>query len=101
MDVLNPVRMMAESGARGSAGQVLQLCGMRGIMANTSGRKVDIPVKSNFRLGLTPLEYFLSSRGGRKGLADKVLKTADSGYLTRRLEAVAQEVIIAQEDCFK
>ena len=101
MDVLNPVRMMAESGARGSAGQVLQLCGMRGIMANTSGRKVDIPVKSNFRLGLTPLEYFLSSRGGRKGLADKVLKTADSGYLTRRLEAVAQEVIISQEDCFK
>ena len=74
---------------------------MRGIMANTSGRKVDIPVKSNFRLGLTPLEYFISSRGGRKGLADKVLKTADSGYLTRRLEAVAQEVIIAQEDCFR
>jgi len=101
MDVLNPVRMMAESGARGNAGQVLQLCGMRGIMANTSGRKVDIPVKSNFRMGLTPLEYFISSRGGRKGLADKVLKTADSGYLTRRLEAVAQEVIIAQEDCFK
>ena len=101
MDVLNPVRMMAESGARGNAGQVLQLCGMRGIMANTSGRKVDIPVKSNFRMGLTPLEYFISSRGGRKGLADKVLKTADSGYLTRRLEAVAQEVIIAQEDCFR
>ncbi len=101
MDVLNPVRMMAESGARGNAGQVLQLCGMRGIMANTSGRKVDIPVKSNFRMGLTPLEYFISSRGGRKGLADKVLKTADSGYLTRRLEAVAQEVIISQEDCFK
>ncbi|MGN0961568.1 MAG: DNA-directed RNA polymerase subunit beta', partial [Christensenellales bacterium] len=100
MDVLNPVRMMAESGARGNAGQVLQLCGMRGIMANTSGRKVDIPVKSNFRMGLTPLEYFISSRGGRKGLADKVLKTADSGYLTRRLEAVAQEVIISQEDCF-
>ncbi len=101
MDQLNPVRMMAESGARGNVGQVLQLCGMRGIMANTSGRKVDIPVKSNFRLGLTPLEYFISSRGGRKGLADKVLKTADSGYLTRRLEAVAQEVIISQEDCFK
>ncbi|MBQ9791358.1 MAG: DNA-directed RNA polymerase subunit beta', partial [Clostridia bacterium] len=101
MDTLNPVRMMAESGARGNAGQVLQLCGMRGIMANTSGKKVDIPVRSNFRLGLTPLEYFLSSRGGRKGLADKVLKTADSGYLTRRIEAVAQEVIIADEDCFK
>ncbi len=101
MHPLNPVRMMAESGARGNVGQVLQLCGMRGLMSNTSGRKVDIPVKSNFRTGLTPLEYFISSRGGRKGLADKVLKTADSGYLTRRLEAVAQEVIITEEDCFK
>ena len=101
MDMLNPVRMMADSGARGTVGQVLQLCGMRGIMANTSGKKVDIPVKSNFRKGLTPLEYFLSSRGGRKGLADKVLKTADSGYLTRRLEAVAQEIIISEDDCFK
>jgi len=100
MNPLNPVRMMAESGARGNVGQVLQLCGMRGIMANTTGKKVDIPVKSNFRKGLTPLEYFLSSRGGRKGLADKVLKTADSGYLTRRLEAVAQEIIITEEDCF-
>ncbi len=101
MDPLNPVRMMADSGARGNVGQVLQLCGMRGIMANASGRKVDIPVKSNYRVGLTPLEYFISSRGGRKGLADKVLKTADSGYLTRRLEAVAQEVYISEEDCFK
>ncbi len=101
MNVLNPVRMMADSGARGSVGQVLQLCGMRGIMANTSGKKVDIPVKSNFRIGLTPLEYFLSSRGGRKGLADKVLKTADSGYLTRRLEAVAQEIVVTEDDCFK
>ena len=101
MDMLNPVRMMADSGARGTVGQVLQLCGMRGIMANTSGKKVDVPVKSNFRVGLTPLEYFLSSRGGRKGLADKVLKTADSGYLTRRLEAVAQEIIISEDDCFK
>ena len=101
MDPLNPVRMMAESGARGNVGQVLQLCGMRGIMANASGRKVDIPVKSNYRVGLTPLEYFISSRGGRKGLADKVLKTADSGYLTRRLEAVAQEVYISEDDCFK
>ena len=101
MDILNPVRMMADSGARGTVGQVLQLCGMRGIMANTSGKKVDIPVKSNFRKGLTPLEYFISSRGGRKGLADKVLKTADSGYLTRRLEAVAQEIIISEDDCFK
>ena len=101
MHLLNPVRMMADSGARGTVGQVLQLCGMRGIMANTSGKKVDVPVKSNFRVGLTPLEYFLSSRGGRKGLADKVLKTADSGYLTRRLEAVAQEIIISEDDCFK
>ena len=101
MNLLNPVRMMADSGARGTVGQVLQLCGMRGIMANTSGKKVDVPVKSNFRVGLTPLEYFLSSRGGRKGLADKVLKTADSGYLTRRLEAVAQEIIISEDDCFK
>ncbi len=100
MHPLNPVRMMAESGARGNVGQVLQLCGMRGIMANASGRKVDIPVKSNYRVGLTPLEYFISSRGGRKGLADKVLKTADSGYLTRRLEAVAQEVYISEDDCF-
>ena len=100
MDVLNPIKMMANSGARGSAGQINQLCGMRGIMANTSGRKVDIPVKSNFREGLTPLEYFLSSRGGRKGLADKVLKTADSGYLTRRLVDVAQEVVIDEDDCF-
>jgi len=101
MDVKNPVRMMANSGARGNAGQILQLCGMRGIMANTSGRKVDIPVKSNFRLGLTPIEYFLSSRGGRKGLADKVLKTADSGYLTRRLVDVAQDVVITEDDCFE
>ena len=100
MAVLNPIKMMANSGARGSAGQINQLCGMRGIMANTSGRKVDIPVKSNFREGLTPLEYFLSSRGGRKGLADKVLKTADSGYLTRRLVDVAQEVVIDEDDCF-
>ena len=101
MDPLNPVRMMADSGARGSIKQVLQLCGMRGLMANTSGREVDIPVKSNFRSGLTPIEYFISSRGGRKGLADKVLKTADSGYLTRRLEAVAQEIIVTEDDCFK
>ncbi len=101
MDPLNPVRMMADSGARGSIKQVLQLCGMRGLMANTSGREVDIPVKSNFRTGMTPIEYFISSRGGRKGLADKVLKTADSGYLTRRLEAVAQEIIITEDDCFK
>ena len=101
MDPLNPIRIMAQSGARGNPNQVLQLCGMRGIMANTSGRAIDIPVKSNFREGLTPLEYFISSRGARKGLADKVLKTADSGYLTRRLVDVAQNVVICEDDCFK
>lgn len=101
MDKLNPVKMMASSGARGNAGQVNQLCGFRGIMANTSGTKIDIPVKSNFREGLNPLEYFLASRGGRKGLADKVLKTADSGYLTRRLVDVAQDVVICEDDCFE
>ena len=100
LDKLNPIRMMADSGARGTAGQILQLSGMRGIITNTSGKKIDIPVKSNFRVGLNPLEYFLSSRGGRKGLADKVLKTADSGYLTRRLVDVAQDVVITEEDCF-
>ncbi len=96
----NPIRMMATSGARGNPGQIAQLSGMRGIISNTSGKKVDIPVKSNYRVGLTPLEYFLSSRGGRKGLADKVLKTADSGYLTRRLVDVSQDVVINEEDCF-
>ena len=100
MSVENPIRMMADSGARGSTDQIKQLCGMRGIMGTTSGRKIDIPVKSNFREGLTPLEYFISSRGARKGLADKVLKTADSGYLTRRLVDVAQDVVISEEDCF-
>ncbi len=100
MPIDNPIRMMANSGARGSADQIKQLCGMRGIMSTTSGRKIDIPVKSNFREGLTPLEFFISSRGARKGLADKVLKTADSGYLTRRLVDVAQDVVISEEDCF-
>lgn len=100
MPIDNPIRMMANSGARGSADQIKQLCGMRGIMGTTSGRKIDIPVKSNFREGLTPLEYFISSRGARKGLADKVLKTADSGYLTRRLVDVAQDVVVSEEDCF-
>ena len=96
----NPVKMMSTSGARGSSTQILQLCGMRGISATTSGKKVDIPVKSNYRVGLTPLEYFLSSRGGRKALADKVLKTADSGYLTRRLVDVSQDVVVTEDDCF-
>ena len=100
LDALNPVKMMAISGARGNAGQLNQLCGMRGVMSSASGIKIDIPVKSCFRTGLTPIDYFLSSRGGRKGLADTALKTADSGYLTRRLVDVAQEVVITEEDCF-
>lgn len=100
LDDLNPVKMMAVSGARGNPGQINQLCGMRGVMASASGIKIDIPVKSCFRTGLTPIDYFLSSRGGRKGLADTALKTADSGYLTRRLVDVAQEVVVNEEDCF-
>jgi len=96
----NPIRMMATSGARGSNKQIMQLSGMRGIIANVSGRKEDVPTKGCYRLGLSPLEYFLSSRGGRKGLADTALKTSDAGYLTRRLVDVAQDVIITEEDCF-
>ena len=96
----NPIKMMSLSGARGSNKQIMQLSGMRGIIANVSGRKEDVPTKSNYRLGLLPLEYFLSSRGGRKGLADTALKTADAGYLTRRLADVSQDVIISEEDCF-
>ena len=97
---LNPIKMMAISGARGNPGQINQLCGMRGVMASASGQKIDIPVKACFRSGLTPIDYFLSSRGGRKGLADTALKTADSGYLTRRLVDVAQDVVVNEEDCF-
>ncbi len=100
-DALNPVKMMIASGARGNPSHVNQLCGMRGIIASTSAIKIDIPVKSCFRTGLTPIDYFLSSRGGRKGLADTALKTADSGYLTRRLVDVAQEVVVTEDDCFK
>jgi len=99
-DPYNPIRMMSTSGARGSNKQIMQLGGMRGIIANVSGRKEDVPTKSNYRLGLKPLEYFLSSRGGRKGLADTALKTADAGYLTRRLADVSQDVIISEDDCF-
>jgi len=99
-DKYNPIKMMAASGARGSNKQIMQLAGMRGIIANVSGRKEDVPTKSCYRLGLKPLEYFLSSRGGRKGLADTALKTADAGYLTRRLADVSQDVIITEEDCF-
>ena len=95
----NPVYMMANSGARGSMNQIRQLAGMRGLMANTAGRKIEIPIKANFREGLTVLEYFVSSRGARKGLADTALRTADSGYLTRRLVDVSQDVIVRERDC--
>jgi DNA-directed RNA polymerase subunit beta' len=91
--------MMAYSGARGRMSQIRQLAGMRGLMANTAGKTIEIPIKANFREGLTVLEYFISSRGARKGLADTALRTADSGYLTRRLVDVSQEVIIREEDC--
>ena len=99
MDRFNPIFMMADSGARGSAAQIRQLAGMRGLMADTSGRTIEIPIKANFREGLTVLEYFISSRGARKGMADTALRTADSGYLTRRLVDVSQEVIIREDDC--
>ena len=95
----NPIHMMADSGARGSINQIRQLAGMRGLMASTSGRTIEIPIKSNFREGLSVLEYFISARGARKGLADTALRTADSGYLTRRLVDVSQDVIIREEDC--
>ena len=98
-DRFNPIHMMAQSGARGSINQIRQLAGMRGLMANAAGRTIEIPVKSNFREGLSVLEYFISARGARKGLADTALRTADSGYLTRRLVDVSQEVIIREEDC--
>ena len=95
----NPINMMSESGARGSIDQIRQLCGMRGLMANTSGRAIDVPIRANFREGLNVLEYFISSRGARKGQADTALRTADSGYLTRRLVDVSQDVIIREDDC--
>ena len=99
MDRYNPIFMMADSGARGSAAQIRQLAGMRGLMADTSGRTIEIPIKANFREGLSVLEYFISSRGARKGMADTALRTADSGYLTRRMVDVSQEVIIREHDC--
>ena len=95
----NPIFMMADSGARGSMNQIRQLAGMRGLMADTNGRTIEIPIKANFREGLSALEYFISSRGARKGLTDTALRTADSGYLTRRLVDVSQEVIIRIPDC--
>ena len=99
LDEMNPIYMMANSGARGSMNQIRQLAGMRGLMANTAGKTIEIPVKANFREGLSVLEYFVSSRGARKGLTDTALRTADSGYLTRRLVDVSQDVIIREHDC--
>ncbi len=96
---LNPIYMMANSGARGSVNQIRQLAAMRGLMADTSGRTIEIPIRSNFREGLTVLEYFISTHGARKGLTDTALRTADSGYLTRRLVDVSQDVIVREEDC--
>ena len=98
-DRYNPIWMMADSGARGSISQIRQLAGMRGLIANTSGTTIEIPIRANYREGLNILEYFISSRGARKGLADTALRTADSGYLTRRLVDVSQEVIIREDDC--
>ena len=99
LDEFNPIFMMADSGARGSINQIRQLAGMRGLIANTSGSTIEIPIRANYREGLNVLEYFISSRGARKGLADTALRTADSGYLTRRLVDVSQDVIIRDEDC--
>ncbi|MBR3790326.1 MAG: DNA-directed RNA polymerase subunit beta', partial [Clostridia bacterium] len=101
LDAYNPIKMMIVSKARGNAGQLNQLIGMCGLYSTASGQKIDIPVKSSCREGLTPLEYFISSRGGRKGLADTATKTADSGYLTRRLVDISQDVVITEEDCFE
>ena len=98
-DDLNPIYMMAQSGARGNIKQLRQIAGMRGLMANTSGEAVEIPIKSCFREGLDVLEYFISSHGARKGLADTALRTADSGYLTRRLVDVSQDIIVREQDC--
>ncbi|MFA6667225.1 MAG: DNA-directed RNA polymerase subunit beta' [Bacilli bacterium] len=100
MDRYNDLKMMADSKARANPDQISQMCGMRGIMANPSGEKVDIPIKANFREGMTTIEYFMAARGARKGVVDTALKTADSGYLTRRLVDVAQDVVVTEEDCF-
>ena len=99
MDEFNPIYMMSDSGARGSMAQIRQLAGMRGLMADTAGRTIEIPVKANFREGLSVLEYFISSRGARKGMTDTALRTADSGYLTRRMVDVSQDVIIREHNC--
>jgi DNA-directed RNA polymerase subunit beta' len=99
LDRFNPVYMMSQSGARGNINQIKQLAGMRGLMADTSGKTIEIPIKSNFREGLNVLEFFISTHGARKGLADTALRTADSGYLTRRLVDVSQDVIVRELDC--
>ena len=99
LDRFNPIYMMADSGARGSMSQIRQLAGMRGLIANTSGKTIEIPIRANYREGLNIMEYFISSRGARKGLADTALRTADSGYLTRRLVDVSQDLIIRETDC--
>lgn len=99
LEITNPIFMMSDSGARGNASNFTQLAGMRGLMANPAGRIIELPIKSSFREGLTVLEYFISTHGARKGLADTALKTADSGYLTRRLVDVAQDVIVREDDC--
>jgi DNA-directed RNA polymerase subunit beta' len=99
LDDFNPIWMMANSGARGNMGQIRQLAGMRGLMSDPSGKTIELPVRSSFREGLSVLEYFISSHGGRKGLADTALKTADSGYLTRRLVDVSHNVIVREQDC--
>ena len=99
LDKYNNIYMMADSGARGSDKQIKQLAGMRGLMADTSGRTIELPIKSNFREGLDVLEYFISAHGARKGLSDTALRTADSGYLTRRLVDVSQDLIIREVDC--
>ena len=98
-DMTNPIWMMLDSGARGSNSQLRQLAGMRGLIANTAGKTIEVPIRANYREGLNVQEYFISSRGARKGLADTALRTADSGYLTRRLVDVSQDVIIREEDC--
>ncbi len=99
LDEFNPIFMMADSGARGSMSQIRQLAGMRGLIANTAGKVIEVPIRANYREGLNVQEYFISSRGARKGLADTALRTADSGYLTRRLVDVAQDVIVREDDC--
>src|SRR6202030_73084 len=99
LDTLNPIFMMANSGARGSFKQIRQLAGMRGLMANPKGEIIERPIKANFMEGLSVLEYFISTHGARKGLADTALRTADSGYLTRRLVDVSQDVIVREHDC--